>query len=204
MPSHEHGGEGKPAGFNPTPEEIEKFYSESERVWSGNPNSTLVAVGSEMPAGRALDVGCGEGADMLWLLRQGWKVTGIDLSRTAAARTREVLTQAFPEHLDCFEVVHGNFLEFNAEPFDLVTVHYSQLPAQPATIQAMESLVAPGGTLLYVHHDFDSGEVASPRWVAENLVELALEKQYTSERNISVGAGAHHHLDVVTVAKRTG
>ena len=36
--------------------------------------------------GRALDLGCGEGGDALWLAERGWRVTAADISRTALDR----------------------------------------------------------------------------------------------------------------------
>ncbi len=38
-------------------------------MWSGRPNGRLVAEGAGLTPGRALDVGCGEGADVIWLCR---------------------------------------------------------------------------------------------------------------------------------------
>lgn len=38
-------------------------YAEMPQVWSGRPNAALVAEVTALPPGRALDVGCGEGAD---------------------------------------------------------------------------------------------------------------------------------------------
>ena len=39
--------------------------------------------------GTALDIGCGEGDDALWLAARGWEVTGVDLSPTAVGRLRD-------------------------------------------------------------------------------------------------------------------
>ena len=64
-------------------------YSESDRVWSGRPNAALVREVRGLTPGRALDLGCGEGADVIWLAQQGWRVVGTDISRVALARAAE-------------------------------------------------------------------------------------------------------------------
>jgi 2-polyprenyl-3-methyl-5-hydroxy-6-metoxy-1,4-benzoquinol methylase len=59
-----------------------------EQVWSGNANDTLIAEVIELEPGRALDVGCGEGADSVWLAQRGWQVTALDISPIAVEQTR--------------------------------------------------------------------------------------------------------------------
>ena len=70
----------------------EAFYTEGRARWSGRPNGTLVAEVAGLRPGRALDLGCGQGADAIWLAQQGWTVTAVDISQTAldaAARAAE-------------------------------------------------------------------------------------------------------------------
>jgi 2-polyprenyl-3-methyl-5-hydroxy-6-metoxy-1,4-benzoquinol methylase len=62
------------------------MYGSRARLFSGNPNGVLVTEVSDMVPGQALDIGCGEGGDALWLARRGWKVTALDISRTALER----------------------------------------------------------------------------------------------------------------------
>src|SRR5918999_196335 len=66
-------------------------------MWSGRPNGRLVAEVADLTPGRALDVGCGEGADAIWLARCGWTVTAIDVSDVAVCRAREAAERAGAE-----------------------------------------------------------------------------------------------------------
>ena len=61
----------------------ERYRGRGSEVWSGRPNGVLLAEISGLVPGRALDVGCGEGADAIWLAQQGWQVTGVDISQVA-------------------------------------------------------------------------------------------------------------------------
>ncbi|MCK5752828.1 MAG: class I SAM-dependent methyltransferase, partial [Mycobacterium sp.] len=65
-------------------------YADADRVWSGDPNGTLVDEASSLTPGRALDLGCGEGDDARWLAARGWSVTAVDISQVAIDRAREL------------------------------------------------------------------------------------------------------------------
>ncbi len=56
-------------------------------MFSDNANPLLVEVAGQLTAGRALGLGSGEGGDAVWLARRGWRVTAVDVSPTALART---------------------------------------------------------------------------------------------------------------------
>lgn len=68
-------------------------YGERKRMWSGAPNRALVEAVGDLAPGRALDLGCGEGADSVWLATGGWQVTGVDISSTAIERAGELASE---------------------------------------------------------------------------------------------------------------
>ena len=129
-------------------------YSEHDGArWSGRPNGRLVAEVASLTPGRALDVGCGEGADAIWLARSGWTVTAIDISEVAVIRAREAAQRAGA----IVEWVCGDALRtsFPAGSFDLLSMQYPALPkaAGEAAVRALLGTVRPGGLLLAVYHD---------------------------------------------------
>jgi SAM-dependent methyltransferase len=138
----------------------DRRYAEHPRIWSGNPNPHLVTAASPLTPGRALDVGCGEGADALWLARRGWRVTGVDLSEVALARARGQAGLEDPEVAARIDWVHADLTAERPTPrsFDLVSAQFLQLPdpARSALFTGLAAAVAPGGTLLIVgHHPSD-------------------------------------------------
>jgi SAM-dependent methyltransferase len=131
-------------------------YSERDGArWSGRPNGRLLAEVASLTPGRALDVGCGEGADAIWLARNGWTVTATDISEVAVTRAREAAELAGA----VVEWVRGDALQtaFPAGSFDLVSMQYPALPkaAGEAAVRALLDTVRPGGLLLAVYHDLD-------------------------------------------------
>lgn len=135
----------------------ETKYHEAPRVWSGRVNPVLADVAAELPAGRALDLGCGEGGDALWLAGRGWDVTGIDLAPTAIARARDAAREQGVESTrfvaaDALDALTG---ELAAAEFDLVTASFFQSPValeRAATLRAAAARIRPGGRLLVTSH----------------------------------------------------
>jgi hemoglobin len=137
-------------------------YRSSAQVWSGQPNPQLVAEISDLAPGRALDVGCGEGADAVWLARRGWEVVAVDISGVAIERAEQHARDVDLEAHGRIEWRRADLLTNPPEPdsFDLVTSQFMQLPPEPRTslFKALIDAVRPGGTLLIVgHHPSDLG-----------------------------------------------
>ncbi|MGA7205513.1 MAG: methyltransferase domain-containing protein [Specibacter sp.] len=140
-------------------------YGESTKVWSGNPNPQLVREVADLPPGTALDIGSGEGADSIWLVRHGWHVTGVDFSQVALDRAAAHAALAADDGApDRITWARHDLLAWAPAPaaFDLVSAQFMHLPreSREALYARLADAVAPGGTLLIVghaHSDVHSG-----------------------------------------------
>ncbi|MEU6104213.1 class I SAM-dependent methyltransferase [Streptomyces flaveolus] len=132
----------------------EARYRDTDRVWSGRPNELLVREAGDLVPGTALDLGCGEGADAVWLADRGWRVTGVDISATALERAAVHAADAGVGDRVAWER-HELGRSFPEGSFDLVSAHYLQSPVpldQRAVLGSAANAVADGGTLLVVMH----------------------------------------------------
>jgi SAM-dependent methyltransferase len=153
---HEHEDAEQPFGAAAQAAEWDGRYRARDGVmWSGRPNGRLVAEVAALTPGRALDVGCGEGADAIWLAQRGWTVAAIDISKVAISRAREA---PHPAGVGV-EWICGDALQtpFPARSFDLVSLQYPALPkaAGDAAVRRLLDTVRAGGSLLAVYHDLD-------------------------------------------------
>lgn len=140
----------------------EQMYGEREQVWSGKVNVPLARELDGVPAGRALDLGCGEGADAIWLAEQGWTVTAVDISATAVERGR---SEAQRRGLDV-DFRRQDLAEGLPDgPFDLVSAQFFQSPVELPRMEVLRRAagqLAPGGLLLVVGH------AAPPPWATHS------------------------------------
>ncbi len=214
MTEHAHGTEpGFGAGF------WDERYRSARQVWSGQPNPQLVAEVDGRPPGRALDAGCGEGADAIWLAQRGWDVLATDISGVAVQRGEQHARDAAPIAVAKIEWRQADLL---AEPpeadcFDLVSAQFMQLPPEPRKrlFTALAAAVRAGGTLLVVGHhpsDLDTGVARPPMpelfYTSDEVagllddswtVEVSEARPRTAKTPDGVGVTIH---DAVLVATR--
>jgi|SRR5215218_7883671 len=130
----------------------ERYASRAGGLWSGRVNGVLVVELDGRTPGRALDVGCGEGADAIWLARAGWDVAGVEVSEVALERAAAAARDAGVT----VRWLHADVAAMEPPPvgYDLVSVLYPALRRSPPdeAIRAVLGAVAPGGTLLVVWH----------------------------------------------------
>lgn len=133
-------------------------------MWSGRVNPRLAELAAELPPGRALDLGCGEGADALWLAERGWDVVAVDVSATALRRASEAASARKLASRITFER-HDLNKTFPQGMFDLISAQYFHSPAhldRDSVLRRAADRVNPGGVLLIVDHG------AAPPWACHD------------------------------------
>lgn len=145
-------------------------YASRNQMWSGEVNPVLAQVASSRPPGRALDLGCGEGADAIWLAEHGWRVHAIDASSVAVFRGHREVHRRHPHQPPSWniswQVADLVSLELPEDAtYDLVSLQFLHLDqgARAVVWQKARDAVAPGGSLLIVGHSIRDHEVGIRR-----------------------------------------
>ncbi|MQY30971.1 class I SAM-dependent methyltransferase [Nocardia aurantia] len=145
---------------------------------------------------RALDLGCGEGRNTLWLATHGWLVTavdfsqaGIDKGRTLAARLSRAARGRIDWH--CADVTEPGAL--SDRRFDLILLTDLALsPSQRRTVLLYATeLLNPDGILLVLAHDdaagHDPGILFTPEDILRDLAPVAGRLRVQVAERISHG-----------------
>lgn len=163
-------GQGTASPANDSLEEYwEALYAESAQRWSGRANATTAEVVAALGADHgtaALELGCGEGGDAVWLATQGWHVTAVDVSTTAIERGADSARESGVAEAITW-ISHDLSTWTTEETFDLVTASFfHSTPEMPRTeiLRRAAKRLQPGGHLLIVSHVFDDPEDIPP-WV---------------------------------------
>jgi SAM-dependent methyltransferase len=114
--------------------------------------SAIVEGAGALPAGRALDIGCGTGTQAVYLARLGWRVTAIDAVGRPLARAR-ARAGAAGVAVDWLKADVADLPRLGLEPgftlaFDRGCFHGLNDRQRAAYAAGVTALAAPGATLL--------------------------------------------------------
>lgn len=195
----------------------EQLWSKTLREQPGKvsrrrPNAHLLAEVADLPSGRALDAGCGHGAETLWLAAHGWHVTAVDFSAALAhaKSTAEVAGADIAERIDWIESDLAAWIPPPAH-YDLVVCLYVHVAGSvEEMVKRMAHAVGPGGTLFLVGHRLIDPGTGAPT-AAASQVQVSVEAAVaaldsavwdflTAEERPRAGAGTG--VDAVIRARR--
>src|SRR5688572_14796494 len=149
-----------------------------DKVARRPPSAQLLAEVAQLPPGRALDAGCGHGADTLWLAAQGWQVTAVDFSAAALAHGRAMAEAAGAELAERIDWIEGDLATWPVEPerYDLIVCLYVHVAGSvEQMVKRMARGIAPGGTLFLVGHRPIDPSTGAPT-AAAHQVQISVEE----------------------------
>lgn len=126
----------------------DKKYAEEEYVYGKVPAKFLVENLEYLPSqGKALDLGMGEGRNAVFLARKGFTVTGVDISKVAVQKAKQ-LADEFDVRIN---TVVENVDDYNVKPntYDVIINFYF---VNRRLHKKMMTWLKPGGIIVYEAH----------------------------------------------------
>lgn len=195
----------------------EEHYARNHGAAGHGPNPHLVAAAEPLPAGTALDAGCGEGANARWLATQGWRVTAVDIATGALRRAQDQAATMGPDIAARVDWMAVDLTQWTPPEgqFQLVYSLYVHVAgSSPALFRRLAAAVAPRGTLLIVGHypsDEHTHTPAAGSFVTADEIAATLDQDRwhvevadaIRQSNRHSGDEIVHH-DAVVRARRRG
>ena len=165
------------------------FYRVGFTPWDGHPiaqNLQDVVEGTSgtppLPAGSALDLGCGTGDTSIYLAQHGWKVTGVDFVPKALDKAR---IKAGAANLS-INFVHADVTHLSQEgigaDFPLIVdngcLHNMSDGDRDAYVRKVSAVAAPDARLLIVAF-LPGGRFGAPAWT---LLSAGHERELDREK----------------------
>jgi SAM-dependent methyltransferase len=173
------------------------FYRIGFTPWDGHPIAQTLQDLVEgtndtppLPAGPALDLGCGTGDSSIYLARHGWNVTGVDFVPKALDRARAKAANL------SINFVHADVTKLSQEgigaDFQLIVdngcLHNMSDDDRDAYVREVTAVAAPDARLLVVAF-FPGG-----RFGVRGIEPAEMERRFTPAWTL-LGAGQENELD---------
>jgi len=134
-------------GVDAVAQRFNKLYAAPSTLFSGAPNAFLARTVDGLKPGRALDVAMGQGRNSVFLAKQGWEVTGYDVSDAGLEVARNDAKKA-GVRINAVHASHQDF-DFGREQWDLIVMTYTLADMENAAfLSRVRDSLKPGGIVV--------------------------------------------------------
>lgn len=175
-------------------------FSKEEYVYGKAPNLFFKTTLDQLPKGKLLSVGEGEGRNVVYAATLGWEVDAIDLSKEGKVKAEKLAAEnGVKIH---YEVANARTFETD-QKYDVIAFIFLHLPKeiQKETYSRYISMLKPGGKIileLYTPEQLGNtsgGPKNKEMLLSKNdLLDIyqGLEMEYLEEVEVELNEGMHH------------
>ncbi len=161
-------------------EQWNKRYQEIDQLWIRQPDPSLVKFVGPLTPGKALDLGCGEGRNSIYLAQIGWNVTAVDFSDVALERLKKDASAA-EVSIDAVCDDLTEYLKDTKSKFDLVLIANIHPPSEERfqMYSQTKHVINAGGYLFIIGHHLDSLGHVGPADPDRLLTESEIRRAFS-------------------------
>lgn len=185
-------------------------YKKHKEPWT-EPDEVLVREVEGVSPGTAIDIGAGEGANVVWLAEKGWQVTAFDYAEEGIKTIKKIAEEKDVE----IKTIVGDILAYEfEETYDLVYMAHLYMGPKhrPKMLANAASALAVEGTFIFIgvepYEGMDSNHrdvLASTDEIAgliEKIPGIQIDKTETIHRIVSYSGGSEEVDSIMIRAKR--
>lgn len=147
---------------------FDRMFTWAEAPFSREPSQLVMKVASTRKPGRALDIAMGQGRNALWLAKNGWQVSGYDLSGEAIRQAREGAAAAGVQ-METRVASHEEYALGEGQ-WDLIVMSFAFTKlSDEAYMQTVRNSLKPGGVLLV--EGFNGGPKREPNLILKAFMD---------------------------------
>lgn len=137
-------------------------YAGIDRLWIPEPDPKLTDVISNFSPGKALDLGCGEGRNAMYLAKTNWEVTAVDFSSVALERLARAANEAGVK----VDTICSDIFDFldQDDSYDLIVIANIH-PSRTLRLELYKKAIKRiglGGHLFLIGHHIESLGIVGP------------------------------------------
>ncbi len=128
---------------------MEDEYRSNERIWGpGQPAAVLEKALPLLAPGKVLDLGAGDGRQALYLAREGFDVTAVDVAPTGLSKLNQYADElglGKKIHTEEADISRYHFFETYPTIICIQALHFLEAVDYERTIEAIQAATDPGG-----------------------------------------------------------
>jgi 2-polyprenyl-3-methyl-5-hydroxy-6-metoxy-1,4-benzoquinol methylase len=147
---------------------FDRMYTWADAPFSREPSALVKKIAATRKPGKALDIAMGQGRNSIWLAKEGWRVSGYDIS-PEGLRQANAAAAASGVKLDTKLASHDDY-ELGESQWDLIVMSFAFTRlSDTAYMKKVHDSLRPAGVLIV--EGFNGGKRSEPNMILKAFLD---------------------------------